>query len=107
MAPVNFDPALEHFVVHLLKVKLTHEIAYAFDQSFVNTFDESHSTDPVNVHTFTYKLPGDTIPRAINRKRVVLVALFLHVILHVLFATTSKVQGVRTTPLVPCFDWMN
>jgi hypothetical protein len=60
MAPVNFDPALEHFVVHLLKVKLTHEIAYALDQTFVNTFDEFRSTDPVDVHTFTYKLPGDT-----------------------------------------------
>jgi hypothetical protein len=64
MAPVNFDSALEHFVVHLLKVKLTHEIAYALDQSFVNTFDEFRSTDLVDVHTFTYKLPGDTNPNS-------------------------------------------
>jgi hypothetical protein len=55
MAPVNFDSALEHFVAHLLKVKLTHEIAYALDQAFVNRFDEFRSTDPVDVHTFTYK----------------------------------------------------
>jgi hypothetical protein len=60
MTPINFDSALEHFVVHFLKVKLTHEIDYALDQAFVNTFDEFRSTDPVNVHNFTYKLPGDT-----------------------------------------------
>jgi hypothetical protein len=60
MTPVNFDSALEHFVVHFLKVKVTHQIAYALDQAFVNRFDGFRSTDPVDVHTFTYKLPGDT-----------------------------------------------
>jgi hypothetical protein len=59
MTSVNFDSVLEHFVVHFLKVKITHQIAYVLDQAFVNTIDEFRSTNPVDIHTFTYKLPGD------------------------------------------------
>jgi hypothetical protein len=40
MAAVSFDSALEHFVLRFLKVKLTHQIAYALDQAFINTFDD-------------------------------------------------------------------
>jgi hypothetical protein len=58
--PRYFDSALEHFVMHILKVKLTHEIAYALDQAFINTFDEFRTIDTVDVHTFTYKWPSDT-----------------------------------------------
>jgi hypothetical protein len=60
MATVNFDSALEHFVLHFLKVKITNQIAYALDQAFINTFDEFRTIDTVDVHTFTYKLPGDS-----------------------------------------------
>jgi hypothetical protein len=60
MASVNFDSALEHFMVHFLKVKITHQIAYALDQVFFNMFNEFRSIDTVDVHPFTYKLPGDT-----------------------------------------------
>jgi hypothetical protein len=60
MTTVNFDAALEHFVMHILKVKLIHPIAYALDQAFINTFDEFRTIDTVDVHTFTYKLPNDT-----------------------------------------------
>jgi hypothetical protein len=60
MAAVSFDPALEHFVLRFLKVKLTHEIAYALDQAFVNTFDEFCTINTVDIHAFTHKLPGET-----------------------------------------------
>jgi hypothetical protein len=46
-------------VIHFLKVKITHQIAYALDQAFINTFDDFRTIDTVDVHTFTYKLPGE------------------------------------------------
>jgi hypothetical protein len=54
MATVNFDSALKYFVLHFLKVKITHQIAYALDQAFINTLDDLHTIDTVDVHTFTY-----------------------------------------------------
>jgi hypothetical protein len=57
---VNFDPFLELFVKDFLKSSKTHQITYALDQNFINTFDEFRIFDVEDMHKWTYKVPGSS-----------------------------------------------
>jgi hypothetical protein len=52
--PPNFDTNLENIVVVILKLTLTHPLALALSQSFVNTFDDFRTIDIYDVHDFRY-----------------------------------------------------
>jgi hypothetical protein len=52
--PANFDATLEHIVAVILKLTLTHPLALALSQSFVNTFDDFRTMDINDVHEFRY-----------------------------------------------------
>jgi hypothetical protein len=50
--PPNLDTDLEHIVTVILNLALTHPLALALSQSFVNTFDD-------DVHEFRYNTAND------------------------------------------------
>jgi hypothetical protein len=54
--PANFDANLEHIVTVILKLTLTHPLALALSQSFVNTFDDFRTIDIHDVHKFRYNM---------------------------------------------------
>jgi hypothetical protein len=54
--PANFDAILEHIVTVILKLTLTHPLALALSQSFVNTFDDSCTIDINDIHEFRYNM---------------------------------------------------
>jgi hypothetical protein len=54
--PVNFDAILEHIVTVILNLPLTHPLALALSQSFVNTFDDFPTIDIEDVHDFRYNM---------------------------------------------------
>jgi hypothetical protein len=55
-SPANFDAILEHIVTVILKLTLTHPLALALSQSFVNTFDDFRTIDINDVHEFRYNM---------------------------------------------------
>jgi hypothetical protein len=55
-APANFDAVLEHIVTAILKLTLTHPLALALSQSFVNTSDDFRTIDINDVHEFRYNM---------------------------------------------------
>jgi hypothetical protein len=55
----NFDANLEHIVVVILKLTLTHPLALALSQSFVNTFDDFRTIDIDDVHELKYNMTTD------------------------------------------------
>jgi hypothetical protein len=52
----NFDADLEHIITMILKLTLTHPLALALSQSFVNTFDDFRTIDVNDVHEFRYNM---------------------------------------------------
>jgi hypothetical protein len=52
----NFDPDLEHVVTVILGHALTHPLALALSQSYVQTFDDIRTIDVDDVHEFKYTL---------------------------------------------------
>jgi hypothetical protein len=55
--PANFDSNLEHIVTVILNLPLTHPLALALSQSFVNTFDDFRTIDIEDVvHDFRYNM---------------------------------------------------
>jgi hypothetical protein len=54
--PAKFDSNLEHIVTVILNLPLTHPLASALSQSFVNTFDDFRTIDIEDVHDFRYNM---------------------------------------------------
>jgi hypothetical protein len=54
--PANFDADLEHIITMILKLTLTHPLALALSQSFVNTFDDFRTIDVNDVHELRYNM---------------------------------------------------
>jgi hypothetical protein len=54
--PANFDANLEHIVTVILKLTLTHPLALALSQSFLNTSDDFRAIDINDVHEFRYNM---------------------------------------------------
>jgi hypothetical protein len=57
--PPNLDTDLEHIVTVILNLALTHPLASALSQSFVNTFDDFRTIDIDDVHEFRYNSAND------------------------------------------------
>jgi hypothetical protein len=51
-SPPNLDTNLEHIVTVILNLALTHPLALALSQPFVNTFDDFRTIDIDDVHEF-------------------------------------------------------
>jgi hypothetical protein len=54
--PAIFDANLEHIVTVILKLPLTHALALALSQSFVNTFDDFRTINIDDLHEFRYNM---------------------------------------------------
>jgi hypothetical protein len=57
--PANFHANLEHIVMVILNLTLSHPLALALSQSFINTFDDFRTIDIDNVHEFRYNMTAD------------------------------------------------
>jgi hypothetical protein len=55
----NFDANLEHILMVILKLTLTHPLALALSQSFVSTFDDFQTIDIDDIHEFRYNMTTD------------------------------------------------
>jgi hypothetical protein len=57
--PPNLDIDLEHIVTVILNLALTHPLALALSQSYIDTFDDFQTIEINDVHEFRYNLPTD------------------------------------------------
>jgi hypothetical protein len=59
--PPNFDANLEHIIMVILNLSLTHPLALALSQLFVNNFDDFRTIDIDDVHEFRYNTTTDPL----------------------------------------------
>jgi hypothetical protein len=76
----NFDANLEHIVTVILKPTLTHPLALALSQSFVNTFDDFRTIDINDVHEFRYNMTSVPISTPGIKLHVTIVKKIQHMV---------------------------
>jgi hypothetical protein len=68
-SPANFDAILEHIVTVILKLTLTHPLALALSQSFVNTYDDFRTININDVHEFRYNMTSVSLSTLQGREQ--------------------------------------
>jgi hypothetical protein len=88
--PPNFDANLEHIVMVILKLPLTHPLALALSQSFINTFDDFWTIDIDDVHEFRYNMTTDPANTPGTKLHVTVVKKIQHMVCYACFKEESK-----------------
>jgi hypothetical protein len=86
----NFDANLEHIVMVILKLTLTHPLALALSQSIINTFDDFQTFDIDDVREFRYNTTTDPPDTPGTKLRVTAVKKIQRMVSYARFKEESK-----------------